>query len=177
MPLLVWAYQTLESRPIFYLLECTPGLDLDFLQTIHAGMFLLHSMFLDPIAFAVPVSGKRVFGLGQRLDCIVLPVPWSLETLQDLAFKRLKLTSAVFLLASKSEVQDFLNRLAFNFHGVAPHPGGKCFFARDCIDAGHRGRLEDHETQAQAWRRTTTEARPFYFAWMFDRMIFVSFPM
>ncbi len=99
-----------------------------------------------------------MFVFGQRLDSVRLAVPFTLESLGPLAFKRLAASASIFLLASKEEVKNFCDHLAANFHGVLPHVKGKTFHARDCIDAGHRGRLGAHEQKAQSWRRMVTQA-------------------
>ena len=61
LPLLVWLWQSLQVPPAFYVMECVPGLDLEFISLIHREVFTISSAVFSPIDLGLPVAGERLY--------------------------------------------------------------------------------------------------------------------
>ena len=155
--LIVWSLQLKFVKTKMFVIECTPQLDVSFIQEL-LPEFGITPVIVEPVEFAHPVTGKRVFVNGRLKECYTPVLEYGIGTFQLHCFRKLRVNGSVFLLAGDAEIVDYLNDLCEMKHRVRPFLK-KPDDARCVLATREKGRLEGHERLAQAWRREATGGR------------------
>jgi hypothetical protein len=154
-PLIAWCLQSNFSLPTMAVVECTPALDVRYMQRL-MPCFDLTPVIMSPDLVGFPVGGERVF-----IRCLRRSVPrtslvYEYETFHKFFFRELMLTQNVFLLCSDAELMQYLNFLGHQKHKVPkvferlPRTAES---RKAVLTAQERVRLQHHESRAEKFRR------------------------
>ena len=150
LSLLCWAMAARVHCPDLVFLECTPQLDLEFLTTLSGGRLQWNSAVVGPRDVGLPVAGSRVWAIatggGGKLQ--FSENPFADEVLTSCVFRRVVMSPMVFMCASTSEVNSYLDEINRTRDNICPHPRGKRYRAEDYIGSSSQCRLDMHRCVA-----------------------------
>ena len=152
--LILWAMAARFKCPDLTFLECTPQLDLAFLTMLSGGRLIWHCAYLGPYNVGLPVVGERVWataaGAGGKL--MFRENPYADELLVSCVYRKVLISPAVFLCASRSEVEKYLDEVNSTRDKIQPHPRGKRYRAEDYLGTSYQCRLDMHREAAAKLR-------------------------
>ena len=159
IPLLAWAISTRkwQRRPHLVLLECTPELDLRWLEKLSDSRLAFQSVVLGPGDVGIPTTGDRVWATSSSNGVQIADGVFATSTVMKYIMRSVEMGANSFLQATRAEInayEDFQNAKG---RKIPKHPRGKRYRARDMISACALDRLQQHELQAAHLRAQQAE--------------------
>ena len=135
------------------MLECTPDLDLTWLQRLSKGRLRFeHVSHLSPVDVGFPCGGPRLWALAAVHSTTIAKEVFEKSTLHRFVYRSLEVDGNIFLQAPGSAIQEHEDWINKNGRKIPPHPRAKRYRVRDVISANALSRLLDHERRAAALR-------------------------
>ena len=156
LPLIAWAIsiRKMAHPPDMVLLECTPQLDLNWLNVLSGGRLQWRSSVLGPMHVGLPVSGQRIWAVAAGGKLKYRDNPFADETLVQCVFRKVVGKPAMFLFESKGEVYEYLDSLN---QGRLKKLSAKRFRPEDYLTASSSCRLHFHRLKAANVREVLPE--------------------